>query len=273
MVDPTQFQFHNPTVPRAYEDFLVPRLFSPCAEVLLDAAELRPGDVVLDIATGPGTVARGAAVRVGARGRVVGADVAAPMLEIARAKPAVAGAAPIEYIESPAAPLAAPSGAFDRVVCHQGLQFFPDRRAALMEMRRVLKPGGRVAIGVWEHLERNEVYASFHAALRETVSSSLADLVAAPCCFPDASVLAELMSEAGFSDVRVDTRSMLATFEGGVEQAASSFAATPAEPKVAALDQETQRKVRDALRRQFARLVSGNTVVTRATSNIAVGYA
>ena len=113
MTDATRFQFTNPSVPKAYDKFLVPRLFEPWARLLLDEIDLRPGETVLDIATGPGTVARLAAVRVGLRGQVVATDIALPMLEIARAKPMLSGSAPIDYVESPAAPLTAPSATFN----------------------------------------------------------------------------------------------------------------------------------------------------------------
>ena len=70
------------------------------------------------------------------------ADISRPMLDVAKSKPSLPNAAPITYIESPAAPLAVESALFDAVVCQQGLQFFPDRLAALGEMRRALKPRG-----------------------------------------------------------------------------------------------------------------------------------
>src|SRR5438445_7707710 len=96
---------------------------SPWAALLLDEAKLKKGQAVIDVATGPGTVARLAAPRLGPKGRIVATDISRPMLDIARAKRALAGASPIEYVESPAAPLAAPTGAFDVVLCQQGLQF------------------------------------------------------------------------------------------------------------------------------------------------------
>src|SRR5262245_35724508 len=108
MTDATRFQFTNPSVPKAYDEFLVPRLFEPWARLLVREADLRPGATVLDIATGPGTVARLAAGEVGPRGRVVATDISLPMLEIAMAKPVPSEAAPIDYVECPAAPLAAP---------------------------------------------------------------------------------------------------------------------------------------------------------------------
>jgi ubiquinone/menaquinone biosynthesis C-methylase UbiE len=140
MSDATRFQFTNASVPKAYDEFFVPRLFEPWAKLLLEKVKLQSGEVVLDIATGPGTVARLAAVGVGPSGRVVATDIAPLMLDIARAKPVLAGAAPIEYLESPATPLAVSGNVFDVVICQQGLQFFPDRLGALREMRRALKP-------------------------------------------------------------------------------------------------------------------------------------
>src|SRR5262245_53982310 len=116
MTDATRFQFTNASVPKAYDEFLVPRLFEPWAKLLLDEAKLQHGEAVLDVATGPGTVARLAAAKVGSSGRMTATDIAPLMLDIARAKPRDVSAAPIEYLESPAAPLVVPGDAFDAVL-------------------------------------------------------------------------------------------------------------------------------------------------------------
>jgi ubiquinone/menaquinone biosynthesis C-methylase UbiE len=113
------------------EEFYVPRIFIPWARLLLDRGALQPGESVLDVATGPGAVARIAAQQVGPQGRVVGADFSEAMIAIARTKPALTPAATVEYVVSPAAPLAVEDEAFDVVTCQQGLQFFPDRAAAV----------------------------------------------------------------------------------------------------------------------------------------------
>lgn len=91
----------------AYEDIYVPRIFIPWGELLVDAVRLRPGESVLDVATGSGTVARIAAERVGPKGSVTGTDFSAAMLEMAKAKPPRTKAASIEYVEAPAAAAAA----------------------------------------------------------------------------------------------------------------------------------------------------------------------
>ena len=83
MSENTGFQFTDDAVPRAYEEVLVHRMFEPWAVLLLDACDLRPDAVVLDVATGPGTVARLAARRIGRGGRVVATDISRPMLDAA----------------------------------------------------------------------------------------------------------------------------------------------------------------------------------------------
>ena len=273
MTDATRFQFHNPSVPKAYDEFLVPRLFEPWAKLLLDEADLRPGESVLDVATGPGTVARLAAVRVGAEGRVVATDIAQPMLDIAKAKsqPSAAAAA-IDYLYSPAAPLAVPTGTFDAVLCQQGLQFFPDRPSALREMRRVLRPSGRTAIAVWGELERNQIYAAFHAALQATVRSDLAELITAPFSWPSGTALKSAAEDAGFRNVRLLTRSLSMVLEGGLEQAIQSFAATPVAPGVGELPQDVQQAFFAHLRQEMTRLLRDGKVIGEMTSNMIIAH-
>jgi ubiquinone/menaquinone biosynthesis C-methylase UbiE len=270
MTDATQFQFTNPSVPKAYNEFFVPRLFEPWAKLLLDEANLQAGEAVLDVATGPGTVARLAAVRLGPGGRIVAIDIAPPMLDIARAKPVLTDAAPIEYLESPAAPLAASSGTFDVVLCQQGLQFFPDKLDALREMRRVLKPNGRAAIAVWAQLERNQIFAAFHAALLATAPAELASLISAPFSWPSGIELKAAAENAGFREIRLLTATLPMVLEGGVEQAVRCFAATPVSPRVAALPQDVQEAFFARVRREMAPLERDGKVVGNMTSNIII---
>jgi ubiquinone/menaquinone biosynthesis C-methylase UbiE len=229
-----------------------------------------PAKAVLDVATGPGTVARLAAARLGSKGRVVATDIALPMLDIARAKPVAAGAARMEYLESPAAPLAAANGTFDAVLCQQGLQFFPDRPGALREMHRVLKPNGRAAIAVWVEIERNQIFAAYHAALRATVNAELADLMLAPFSWPSGAALKEAAQEAGFREVRLLTPTLPMVLEGGLDQAIRSFSATAVAPGVAALPKDVQEAFFARLRREMAALENNGKVIGEMTSNIII---
>src|SRR5439155_11949491 len=103
---------------------------------------------VLDVACGTGVVARAAAERVGAAGRVIGIDLNPGMIAVARSLPEPAGAS-IEWVERSALDLRLQDATMDVALCQQGLQFFPDKALAMREMRRVLARGGRLALSVW----------------------------------------------------------------------------------------------------------------------------
>jgi len=110
------------------------------AEALLEAAALAPGQRVLDLASGPGLLARMAQQAVGASGLAVASDISEGQLACCPDLARVAA-------DGEALPFA--DGSFERVLCGLGLMFFPDEEAALREMRRVLRPGGRIAFSVW----------------------------------------------------------------------------------------------------------------------------
>jgi arsenite methyltransferase len=107
---------------------------------------LSAGMAVLDVGSGPGLLAAELAADVGPSGRVCGVDVSADMVAMARARPDTADAAPMEFREGPAETLPYGDATFDAVVSTQVLEYVPDVPAALREMYRVLKPGGRVLI-------------------------------------------------------------------------------------------------------------------------------
>jgi ubiquinone/menaquinone biosynthesis C-methylase UbiE len=270
MTDATKFQFTDASVPQAYDEYLVPRLFEPWARKLLDEVRLKSGEIVLDIATGPGTVARLAASKIGPQRHVFAIDLSKPMLDVARAKPVQARAARIAYLQSAAAPLPGSSDIFDAVFCHQGMQFFPNRLAALREMRRVLKPNGRAAVAVWAELERNQIFAAYHAALQATVPKELAGLMAAPFSWPDGEALQHLAEEAGFRKVRLVTPTMRVMLEGGVEQAIRAFSAMPVWPRVAALSEAVQRAFIARLRQEMSALQVDGKIVGEMVANIIV---
>jgi ubiquinone/menaquinone biosynthesis C-methylase UbiE len=273
MSEETGFQFTDDAVPRAYEEVLVPRLFEPWARLLLDEGNLRPNAVALDVATGPGTVARVAAKRIGPGGHVVATDISRPMLDVANSKPSASDSAPITYIESPAAPLRVESAAFDFVVCQQGLQFFPDRSAALNEMRRALKPGGQLAIAAWSYIEDNALYSALHAALRESVPGELANRLLAPFSWPDAQVLKNTVEAAGFHEIRVRSATLPLIFEGGIAQAARALAASPLAPSLATSPAGTQLRLNAAISAHLAPLLRDGKVIANMTSNIAIARA
>ena len=125
--------------PEMYERYFVPTIFAPLASLLIELAAIQPSERVLDVACGTGVVARLAAQYVGPTGQVVGLDLNPEMLAVACTIPLPPGAS-IRWQEGSAVALPCAEAAFEVVCCQQGLQFFPDRGAALREMHRVLVP-------------------------------------------------------------------------------------------------------------------------------------
>lgn len=211
-----------------YEDVMVPRLFEPWANVLLDAVGLRAGEAVLDVATGPGTVAR---VADGRGATVTACDFSPAMLDMARRK----SPASITYVESPAAPLAVDDESFDVAVCQHGLQFFPDRAAALAEMRRALRAGGRLGIAVWGPFEECPVFAALGDTFGEVLGDDArAAYAGGPWGLSDRGTMASLVGDAGFVDVEVELVRRPVAFEGGAAQLLGTAIVTSLAERVAA---------------------------------------
>lgn len=264
-------RYDSPTLPAAYDDFLVPRCFAPWGELLLSKTGVASGDRVLDVATGPGTLARIAARRTGPQGRVVGTDPSIPMLSIARAKPAIPGSAPIEWIESSADPLAVRDAQFDVVVCHQALQYVPDRRAALAEMRRALAVGGWCGVAVWAPLERCTLWSPMGEALEQSGLGELLPLLRAPYTWNAPDELRVAMHDVEFADVVVETLSLPAVFEGGVDQVLAALEATPLAAELAKLAPETRSAFEEAARRAYEPLTDRGRVRAAMVSSFGIG--
>ena len=118
------------------------------AELLALAAPL-PGEQVLDVACGTGIVSLGMAAAVGPTGRVLGVDLSERMVLSATARAQEAGVVHAQFERMNAEALSLPEASFDLVTCGLGLMYLPDADAALREMQRVLRPGGRVMLAVW----------------------------------------------------------------------------------------------------------------------------
>ncbi|MHB8465082.1 MAG: class I SAM-dependent methyltransferase [Acidimicrobiales bacterium] len=257
-----------------YDDVFVPRLFEPWAELLLDMLAVPAGASLLDVATGPGSLARLAAQRVTAKGRVTGCDLSPAMLTRARAKPVDDDAAPITYLECPADRLDVDDGAFDFVTCQQGLQFFPDRPAALREMRRALRPGGRLGVAVWHAIDACPPFERMAATLDEVLGPDVgAAYRSGPWGLPDGDEVAALVTAAGFTDVRVTGHALPVTFEGGPPQFATTLAAAAVAAQVAALDDAGRARLARVAREQFAPLVVDGVIHSSMASSIVLATA
>ncbi len=189
------------SAPENYERYFVPVISMPLATDLMDIAALRPGERVLDVACGTGIVARLAAGRVGNTGTVAGLDLNPGMLAVARSvtPPDMA----IAWHEASAEAMPLPDESFDVVLCQFGFQFFPDKPAALREMRRVLAPGGRLVINVPGPIPRTFVILA--EALARHINPELAGFVHHVFSLRDSDELQHLISDAGFREVAIQS--------------------------------------------------------------------
>ncbi|MFQ5915095.1 MAG: methyltransferase domain-containing protein [Nitrospinota bacterium] len=232
--------------PEAYERCLVPAVLGPLAADLVELASLQPGERVLDVACGTGAVARLAAQRVGARGRLMGLDLNSGMLAVARSLPASPGA-PVQWLRGDALALPSKDEAFDVVLCQQGLQYFPDRPAALREMYRTLAPGGRLALSVARSLQFNPVHALLVEALERHVSSETAEILRAGFAFGDAEELRTLIAGAGFRQVVIRPAAVRVSFPSPAEFVWRQVAGSPLAGPVAQANEEARvALIRDA---------------------------
>ena len=141
-------------VPRAYETYLVPLLFEPYADDLVDRLVPLKPTRVLEIAAGTGVVTRAMASRLPDSAAITATDLNQPMLDQAAA---IGASRPIEWRQADALQLPFSGESFDAVVCQFGVMFFPDRPRAYAEARRVLRPDGLFLFNAWDRLEDNEL--------------------------------------------------------------------------------------------------------------------
>ena len=223
-----------------YEKHLVPRIYAPWAEYVVARANPQPGEHVLDVACGTGIGARLAARRTWPSGRVVGLDADPGMIEVAHSFASDAAAA-VELYCASAVSMPFEDATFDLCLCLQGLQFFPDPVSGFAEMRRVLKPGGRLVASVWAPLEQNSGYAALVNALERR--HIFATALRRPFSLGNPEELRSLARQGGFRTVELSTEERPAHFrsaEAFVDSVAAggpagrlALAQVPAEEKAA----------------------------------------
>jgi ubiquinone/menaquinone biosynthesis C-methylase UbiE len=174
-----------------YDEFFLPALFDPWPPVLISTAHIGPRMRVVDIACGTGVLAIEAAKAIQPGGRVVGVDLNLGMLAVARRK-----APELDWRDASAEALPFESEEFDAVLSQFGLMFFSDRIAAVREMWRVLRPGGRLAIAVWDSLENTPGYLAVTRLLSRLFGDEIADLLRAPYALGNINNLSSLLIES-----------------------------------------------------------------------------
>jgi len=233
-----------------YERHVARHILGPWAPLLVEAARLAPGERVLDVACGTGVVARAAAERIGPTGSVVGIDLNAGMIRVARALPPPSGA-PIEWLERSALDLGLADASVDAVLCQQGLQFFPDKARAMREMRRVLRRGGRLALSVWTGAG---IYNSaVGAALARALDADTADRFLASRRAPSEDEVRGLARAAGFAAVHVRVMRLEIRLPPVEAFVLDHLAATPVAAALAAAEPAARQRIGASVAEQLQR--------------------
>jgi ubiquinone/menaquinone biosynthesis C-methylase UbiE len=191
-----------------YETFFLPALFAQWPERLADCAQIKSGQRALDVACGTGVLARHLATRVGEETLVSGLDINAGMLAVAQQQ-----SLNIHWQQGEVEHLPYQDHEFDAVFCQFGLMFFNDRRRAIQEMRRVLRPQGQLVIAVWDSLENTPGYAAITELLQQLFSDEVANEIRAPYTLGDRQMLTALFESAGVTDMEITTHQGIARFK------------------------------------------------------------
>ena len=259
----SEWQIASGSIAENYERFLVPTIFAPIAADLLDAVDVRPGDSVLDVACGTGAVARQAAQRVGPAGRVAGIDMLPDMLAQARA---LKTDPPIEWQQAMADDIPFPDDTFTVVVCQHGLQFFPDRAAALCEMHRVLAPNGKLGLMVLDDISRTPALTALAESLNRNLGPAPAAFVQMIGAMGDEAELRRLVDDSGFRDVRLQRLTENIEFPSPEDFVRQYLVSTPlaANPVVSGADETVRARVESDVRAQLTSYKSGDRWSMRA---------
>ncbi len=183
-----------------YDELFPPAIFNEWAPRVSESAGLRSGMRVLDVACGTGVLTLAAEDLAKPGGSVVGLDLNPGMLGVAKRN-----GPQIDWREASADAIPFEDATFDAVLSQFGLRFFPDRPLAIQEMQRVLRPGGSLAVAVWDSLENNAGYAAINQLLSRLLGDSAAGSLTAPYSLDVVPEPSSLFLDARASDIKIRT--------------------------------------------------------------------
>lgn len=185
---------------RMYADYALPKN-RPFAHRLVELLAIQPGEHVLDVATGPGPVAALAGLAAGPTGSVLATDLSPVWESFVAEEARSVGAANVGFATMPGEALALDDAAFDVVACQFGLMFMSDHAAALAELRRVLRPGGRLGVAVWSTPDRVGHFRAMRALQEALPPAAEGEGGPSPLALGAPGLIERLVADAGFADV------------------------------------------------------------------------
>ncbi|REL39192.1 methyltransferase domain-containing protein [Rhodohalobacter sp. SW132] len=246
--------------PAAYEEYLVPGFFKPWAEKLVTLSSPAPGSTILDVACGTGIVARTAAAKAGNDTGVTGLDINPQMLNKASEMAEKEGLE-IEWKQGDAGQLPFENNRFDHLFCQQAMQFFPEPQQVLLEMQRVLKPRGTLALNILRSIHFNPAYKILADELEEHAGETAGTMMRSP--FPDwnQKTIRNMVSEAGFVDLQIHLDIISMLYPSPEEFLRREAASSPLAEEIETMDSERRKKLVTDLNRSLESYTDDQGVV------------
>ena len=231
------------------------RWTEPVSQWMIEAISPQPGQAVLELAAGPGETGLLAAELVAPSGRVIVSDFAESMVDVARARARERGVENVDFRTLNAESLDLDAASVDAVLCRWGFMLVADPAAALAESRRVLRPGGRLALAAWDDPAANPWASLLGAEVRRRIGAPEPD-PQAPGMFSFAPPgrVERLLLDAGFTEPRVQALHLEFDYAGFDEWWAVSLdLARPLADLIDARGTQEADEVRSTMRDQLAR--------------------
>ena len=223
------------SIPKLYDEYLVPMIFSVYAEDLARRIAARSPSVLLEIAAGTGAVTRAVAAVLPRGVRYIATDLNEPMLAVAAQRQADDDRITWRQADGMALPFG--EAEFDVVCCQLGAMFFPDRVKAYGEVKRVLKPDGTFVFNVWDRIEDNEVTNEATAALGKMFPDDPPRfMIRTPHGYHDKAVIRSDLERAGFRDIKIETRTEISRAPSADYAATALCQGTPLRSEIEARD-------------------------------------
>ena len=238
----------------AFEKFLVPTIFGPWSETMVDHAGTQEGHQLLDIGCGSGAAARYAAKIVGISGSVSAIDLNVGMITYAQT---LDPNGLINWYQGDLTDMPYNDGEFDIVAGNQVLQFLTDKKKGLDEIKRVIAKGGRLALTVYCFPDRNPAHAAVANALKARGIDSKG--VTHPFSYGDPMVLGDILQDIGFRDVSVIQKQMNSYFQSAENFVECLAAGGPSSRHaLEQLDSEGLKDLKDEVTKKLADFVDGD---------------
>jgi ubiquinone/menaquinone biosynthesis C-methylase UbiE len=251
-------------------------LLKPVADILIDRAQARAGERIVDVGCGSGAVSIALAQKVGPSGHVMGVDISGPML--ARARQVAPAGLPVDFVQADATVYPFAPSSFDLLVSRFGVMFFAEPARSFTNLRRALKPSGRLAFACWREPRENPFFMVPLQAVYQHAPRmpQLGPEDPGPFSFASEARVQRILSEAGFTGIAMEPCNLsldIAIGRGLDAAVKSALEIGPAARALAEQPPEVIAAAAQSIREALTPLVRGQSVLLAASTWIVTANA